>query len=186
MLFDQKKIAELFSTASTHTQLMSPYHLSKFEFLHGGVHEFVGGHMGNLTCAVMDPIFWFHHCYVDYLWEQFRQRQKSNIREDYPRDEEVPVFHRATDIMSPFDKTCAEGLSGKYIPKLYKYVSSPGACRTHKECGGKALWCKNGTCTACVGPDGEMSASWPNNACYFPNCDTPRNVNGVCKCAPQT
>ncbi|XP_076114738.1 tyrosinase-like protein 1 [Mytilus galloprovincialis] len=44
---------------------------------HGQVHIWCDGQMNNLERSPFDPIFWSHHCFVDYIWELFRTRQKS-------------------------------------------------------------------------------------------------------------
>jgi tyrosinase-like protein/polyphenol oxidase-like protein len=35
---------------------------------HGAVHVDVGGWMGSVPTAAMDPVFWVHHCNIDRLW----------------------------------------------------------------------------------------------------------------------
>ena len=48
--------------------------------------------MSAFSTTGYDPIFYMHHCYVDYIWEQFRQRQKLNCGVDPSLDyPEVPV-----------------------------------------------------------------------------------------------
>ena len=44
------------------------------EYQHGGTHVFIGGDMERLETSAFDPIFFFHHAFVDYIWEQFRQK----------------------------------------------------------------------------------------------------------------
>ncbi|KZS86904.1 Di-copper centre-containing protein [Sistotremastrum niveocremeum HHB9708] len=40
------------------------------ESVHGMAHGLIGGsgHMGQVPVAAFDPIFWFHHCYIDRLF----------------------------------------------------------------------------------------------------------------------
>lgn len=38
------------------------------ESAHDNVHVYIGGFMGDPTTAAFDPIFWLHHCYIDYLF----------------------------------------------------------------------------------------------------------------------
>lgn len=44
--------------------------------------------------AASDPVFYMHHCFIDYQWEKFRQRQINNCfldpTEDYPPDTDRP------------------------------------------------------------------------------------------------
>lgn len=35
---------------------------------HGEVHDAIGGDMGAVPTAAVDPVFWVHHCNVDRLW----------------------------------------------------------------------------------------------------------------------
>ncbi|CAG5126135.1 unnamed protein product [Candidula unifasciata] len=48
------------------------------ELMHNFVHTYVGGIMGQVETAAYDPIFWFHHTYIDCIYEQFRDKQKQN------------------------------------------------------------------------------------------------------------
>nr|WFF39936.1 tyrosinase [Cyclina sinensis] len=75
---------------------------SDFEIQHGAAHIFVGGSMNNLESATRDPIFFSHHCFVDQIWERFRENQINNNinpETDYPFIESNPRFrpeHRPT------------------------------------------------------------------------------------------
>ncbi|KAK3099420.1 hypothetical protein FSP39_004089 [Pinctada imbricata] len=54
---------------------------------HNNVHVFVGALMSNSDMAPLDPVFFFHHCYIDYLWEGFRKKMKRkgfDPTSDYP------------------------------------------------------------------------------------------------------
>jgi len=50
---------------------------SNVELMHNYVHTYVGGIMGMVETAAYDPIFWFHHAYIDCLYERFREKQKG-------------------------------------------------------------------------------------------------------------
>ncbi len=41
------------------------------EQIHGDVHIWVGGSMGEVPAAAFDPIFWSHHAMIDKLWDQW-------------------------------------------------------------------------------------------------------------------
>lgn len=41
--------------------------------LHNRVHSWIGGNMGEASSS-NDPIFFLHHCYLDYLWEQWSKQ----------------------------------------------------------------------------------------------------------------
>lgn len=42
--------------------------------------------MGSTGTAAYDPIFYMHHCFIDYIWEIFRQRQMVVCRVDPTED----------------------------------------------------------------------------------------------------
>jgi len=39
---------------------------------HGSLHTWVRGHMGSISHAAYDPVFWAHHCNVDRQWAQWQ------------------------------------------------------------------------------------------------------------------
>nr|H2A0L0.1 RecName: Full=Tyrosinase-like protein 1; AltName: Full=Tyrosinase 1; Flags: Precursor [Pinctada margaritifera]CCE46151.1 tyrosinase 1 [Pinctada margaritifera] len=57
---------------------------------HNNTHVWVGGVMQNVVSSPQDPVFWFHHTYVDYVWELFRQKIGPGAREQYPADASGP------------------------------------------------------------------------------------------------
>lgn len=40
---------------------------------HGEVHGWIGGDMGSVPYAGFDPIFFHHHCMIDFIWWQWQQ-----------------------------------------------------------------------------------------------------------------
>lgn len=52
---------------------------NRFESHHGGVHNYVGGVMSELSLSAADPIFFPLHAFFDCLWEQFRQQQLTRL-----------------------------------------------------------------------------------------------------------
>lgn len=76
MLFDKRMIPRIWS--KTWLREISDPTAEEDDGLedqHNGVHIWVDGHMDNLALAPHDPVFWLHHCFVDYIWEVFRMRQ---------------------------------------------------------------------------------------------------------------
>jgi tyrosinase len=49
----------------------------QLEDIHGGVHVWVGGHMGQIPYAAYDPIFWSHHGMIDRIWRLWQVRHPS-------------------------------------------------------------------------------------------------------------
>src|SRR5262249_10232850 len=48
---------------------------------HNNVHTFIGGTMGTGGSA-LDPIFWMHHCMVDYCWAKWNLELNNNNTND--------------------------------------------------------------------------------------------------------
>jgi tyrosinase len=45
---------------------------------HDQVHVGIGGNMGDVPTAALDPIFWLHHCNIDRLWAEWNSPPRSN------------------------------------------------------------------------------------------------------------
>ena len=106
---------------------------------HDGVHAWVGGnggHMNGYITSTQDPIFFIFHCFIDYIWEIFRQRQRMNgidPETDYPRmdiTEHMP--NRTMDNLTPAKQNIF-GLSNFFTRYIYKYAPPP---RCSNRCGG--------------------------------------------------
>lgn len=101
---------------------------SSLEGHHNGVHIWVDGQMNNLALSPHDPVFYTHHCFIDYVWEQFRWKQMKNGINPYTEKVILPP----SDIIELQNRTDpAVGLTGYYnvdgyskmIANLYKYSS---------------------------------------------------------------
>lgn len=70
----------------------------------GGAWETEDGDTAFGTMALMsspaDPVFWLHHAYVDYIWEQWMARHGKLYEPKYNGREN----HHLTDVMWPFTK----------------------------------------------------------------------------------
>jgi tyrosinase len=53
---------------------------------HAGVHRSIGGDMGVVGLASLDPIFYLHHANVDRLWMEWNRRGNANSPEPMWRD----------------------------------------------------------------------------------------------------
>lgn len=180
-LHTDAKIAAVYAKTD-YPNICVPYN-NAFESYHNSVHTYVGGHMTMLSCAPNDPIFYFHHTYVDCLWQEFRlNHQQTNLETDYPRDPNmVSDYHKADDIMSPFTNLRnIDGLSKGYS-KQYACQKRPIACVQQKDCNSDILWCNKGRCLAKIREGGKCE-KLPNESCYSENCKSPKCVNGICKC----
>lgn len=117
------------------------------EFHHNGVHRWIDGQMAILASAVYDPVFWIYHCFIDKVWEDFRENQKRNgvnPETDYPQN---PVTMGAVDLHRPnasmgfADLTVLDGLSAIYTTEWYQYARSPTCEAATLDCGSKYLKC---------------------------------------------
>ncbi|ETN73318.1 hypothetical protein NECAME_04316 [Necator americanus] len=62
-----------------------------------------------------DPMFYLHHAFVDYLWEQFRkQKQTREERETQWATDTCNSLHGYDEQMKPFRLQNRDGLSNQY------------------------------------------------------------------------
>ncbi|VDI13703.1 tyrosinase [Mytilus galloprovincialis] len=101
------------------------------ENYHNAVHVWVGGSMLGVNTAPSDPVFFLHHCFIDYVWEQFRQRQTVDSETDYPFDQRAPPSQAPNRIMDNLEtgKRNIDGYSNDYTDQYYRYSRSPTLCR---------------------------------------------------------
>jgi tyrosinase len=96
--------------------------------LHNKLHIFVGGTMGNVPIATADPIFWFHHAFVDSLYERWLRKSPQNTKEHIPRSG-AKCGHNAGDWLMPFfplvTNSDLSGLSSEYGYE-YDYIDQNG------------------------------------------------------------
>lgn len=112
---------------------------ANLESHHDNVHRWVGGNTGQMSSILfspMDPVFWLLHCFVDYLWEKFRERQTElgiDSETDYPTTT-IPAHmpNRLMDNLKP-PKTNIQGYSNSFTKQIYRYAPAP-TCEN--KCGG--------------------------------------------------
>ncbi|KAK3086021.1 hypothetical protein FSP39_012274 [Pinctada imbricata] len=118
---------------------------TNLEFHHGEVHLYVEGQMSDLTTASHDPLFYLHHCYVDYIWELFRKRQRMmgiNPERDYP----IIVNHTLHTANAPLGLGALrnrDSFKNSMIAGIYHYESSPHCSARRRSCGSPYLTCGN-------------------------------------------
>ncbi|EGC49733.1 tyrosinase [Histoplasma capsulatum var. duboisii H88] len=65
------------------------------EFIHNNIHYWVGGdggHMSQIPVATFDPIFWFHHCFLDRLfaiWQTLNPEKWFTADKTRPFDQKI-------------------------------------------------------------------------------------------------
>ncbi|CAG2213629.1 TYR [Mytilus edulis] len=101
------------------------------ENYHNAVHVWVGGSMLGVNTAPSDPVFFLHHCFIDYVWEHFRQRQTVDPERDYPFDSRAPPSQAPNRIMDNLEtgKRNIDGYRNDYTDQYYRYARSPRTCR---------------------------------------------------------
>ncbi|OWF37387.1 uncharacterized protein LOC110467506 [Mizuhopecten yessoensis] len=115
------------------------------EFKHGPVHIFVDGQMGVIRTAALDPVFFLHHAFVDYIWEMFRENQENNnvdVEADYPT-EFGDIFH-APDVRLDLEPSLyvADTLQKRFSAG-YRYAPRPTCDVVRWHCNSKWLRCIN-------------------------------------------
>ncbi|KAK3600231.1 hypothetical protein CHS0354_030262 [Potamilus streckersoni] len=120
---------------------------SDLEFHHNGVHRWVDGQMAMLQTSPLDPCFWSHHSFIDFVWEAFRlnsQRNGVSIDTDYP---ENPTTMGAAELHAPdaalgfAEMTVIDGLSNTFTAEIYEYEPPPICTVQKPDCGSKYLKC---------------------------------------------
>ncbi|WAR12529.1 TYR3-like protein, partial [Mya arenaria] len=123
------------------------------ELQHNALHVWMGGNMDDLSQSAEDPVFYLHHSFVDYLWEEFRTRQKMigiDPETDYPESNWGDDNHAPDAAIGFGDLRNVDALSN-VIADLVKYDPSPVCTRSHPTCISKYLRCDSSrSYPACV------------------------------------
>nr|CAD2195004.1 unnamed protein product [Meloidogyne enterolobii] len=115
------------------------------DIIHGLVHVFCGGDMLNVSTSANDPIFYYHHCFMDFIWEMWRYKNQNRTERElqYPPDNEECASddHYANATMEPFNNLVnIDALRNVYTDLLYEYAPRPN-CDNITDCGSKYLFC---------------------------------------------
>ena len=116
------------------------------EVQHNTVHVWVGGNMDDLSTSAEDPVFFLHHSFIDYLWEEFRTKQKIlgiDPETDYPQDAWGEDGHAPNAPVGFGDLRNVDALSN-VLADLVQYDPSPVCSRSHPNCVSKYLRCDSG------------------------------------------
>ncbi|MCH9659750.1 MAG: tyrosinase family protein [Bacteroidetes bacterium] len=85
--------------------------------LHNNMHSTISGDaMGNLLFSPYDPIFWFHHSFVDKIWADFYNTLSDDERNaivDYPTAE-LPFFTKKADQIKDIKKDLMISFQGLF------------------------------------------------------------------------
>lgn len=113
------------------------------ELLHNHVHVWVGEQMSRIESSSYDPAFFVHHAFVDCLWEEFRQQQRSrgiNPGRDYPRivgeNTHQPLVNMGLGRLMMID-----GVNEIYTRRIYRCDRRPTCVQNSNTCGSPYLRC---------------------------------------------
>lgn len=136
-ILSRKRLGEI-----TEPHAFTPFNL---EFHHGEVHMWIDGQMGELTTAAMDPVFFLHHAYIDYVWEKFRAQQRRNNIDparDYPSIVNH-TLHLPTAMLGLGNFRNIDSFSEYIINGIYRYDDSPSCTAFNRNCGSPYFNCMN-------------------------------------------
>ena len=140
------------------------------QYMHNNVHNWIGGHMAQITAAVNDPIFSLHHCNIDRILESW---MKKNMAETPPLY--YPVAgghpgHNMEDYMVPFFPLIKVSQQYKFTEDWgYKYEELVPAAK-NMPCNYES----NGTCSI-RDADGTYFNITRDFKCLKPNSSTTNN-----------
>ncbi|VDO99568.1 unnamed protein product [Soboliphyme baturini] len=152
----------------------------------GAVGLWVGGHMKDIPTSPDDPVFYLHHSFVDYLWEEFRLMKQTRAEREtqYPTEQNsCNSYHYANSTMLPFKLKNIDGLSNKYTDMFYVYDSRPTCSSSQPMCESEYLFCDATTsrCLSQVRLGGNCTGFEWADICYRGKC-----VHGVCQPASES
>ncbi|XP_052817719.1 tyrosinase-like protein 2 [Mya arenaria] len=153
VLYSKEFIARMMTRCRT-AEITFPTAAEAFdiEHAHGGPHNWVSGQMSSLATAAEDPVFFMHHAFVDYLWENFRIHQMFecgvNPATDYPPA--VGLHHPLRPMDGFPGHRSIDGYASYWTQFWYRYERSPFCSGAMPFCGSPYLWCdvKRGRCVS--------------------------------------
>uniref|UniRef100_A0A0K0E814 Tyrosinase copper-binding domain-containing protein n=1 Tax=Strongyloides stercoralis TaxID=6248 RepID=A0A0K0E814_STRER len=155
------------------------------EFIHGNIHNFIGGDMFLTATSGNDPIFYHHHSFVDLIWEMWRKHNQNKEEREkvYPNDMSdcFSELHFGTNLMKPFEEwRNIDGLKNEYTDNMYEYAPRPTCSLSNPSCKSEFLFCyisnNVGKCTAKIKINGNCKGfEEVKEACYKGIC-----INGTC------
>uniref|UniRef100_A0A2C9LHZ0 Tyrosinase copper-binding domain-containing protein n=1 Tax=Biomphalaria glabrata TaxID=6526 RepID=A0A2C9LHZ0_BIOGL len=148
-LMTPTNVRNILSRSRYEENITSPTTSTRYdiEFIHGGPHVFVGGTMSSLDTAAFEPMFFFHHSYINYIYVRFRSRLRSLGRNPavYPRILGADFRHAPNYPTGLGSYTQADGYAD-YFERLSVYEPVPTCSSISPSCGNRFLTCQNGLC----------------------------------------
>lgn len=98
------------------------------ENMHNNIHSCIGGQMDNFNTSSQEPAFWFHHSFIDSIWEKFCQKIRKNGTD--PQDDYVTQWissmqrpEKFMDRLTPLRNI--DGYSHYFTKNIYEYEEWP-------------------------------------------------------------
>ncbi|OWF55150.1 tyrosinase-like protein 2 [Mizuhopecten yessoensis] len=121
------------------------------EGIHNGPHAWLDGAMGVSETSTADPVFYCLHAHIDYIWEQFRHKQRQygiNPARDYPQSSRI--FHDRMRRVDGFPALTNIDCYSDFFGDLVQYEAPP-SCPV---CGNPYLFrCVRGECIPIENPE---------------------------------
>uniref|UniRef100_A0A915A9L5 Tyrosinase copper-binding domain-containing protein n=1 Tax=Parascaris univalens TaxID=6257 RepID=A0A915A9L5_PARUN len=193
-LFSERDLNNVYSQGSVENVLSYtaplqscpfPVNFEALEYTHGRVHNWVGGDMKPIPRSANDPVFFSHHSFVDFIFEQWRQMRQNRWQREqlYPPDLEAceNPQHFANSVMRPFfNFVNRNGLSNAYTDNMYTFAARPMCGPRDASCGSNFLFCDfhHGPphCVSKIKMNGLCRGFEGLNACFGGVC-----LNGFCR-----
>lgn len=123
---NEDSVAELFAITSARS------FADQLENVHNIGHIYVGGLMNSLRYATYDPVFFMHHCWIDYLWWRY-QCPNGSCRDDrfvYPgtnRDGDHAPTEPMDNLVYKGELLTKDGYDRRWLDNV-EYEISPADC----------------------------------------------------------
>ncbi|EFO24472.2 tyrosinase 1 [Loa loa] len=161
-----------------------PPNFSALEYYHASVHIWVGGDMKPPLTSANDPVFFLHHSFVDYIFENWRRMHQNRMERERDYPEEIisctSSLHFANAKMRPFNLVNRQGLSNAYTDYLYTYAPRPNCNHSQPTCHSQFLFCdlRNGPahCVSKIKLGKGCEQFVGEDACYMGVC-----LDGYCR-----
>uniref|UniRef100_A0A914LA40 Tyrosinase copper-binding domain-containing protein n=1 Tax=Meloidogyne incognita TaxID=6306 RepID=A0A914LA40_MELIC len=115
------------------------------EYTHARTHKCVGGDMSYLETSANEILFPLFHCFVDSVFEEWRQTKQNRTQRanDYPENLPAcsPACHSRNATMTQFPNLKnIDGLNNAYTDNMYEYAAR-STCDATKDCESEYLFC---------------------------------------------
>ncbi|XP_033754675.1 LOW QUALITY PROTEIN: tyrosinase-like protein 1 [Pecten maximus] len=121
------------------------------ESVHNAPHAWIDGAMGISEWSTADPVFFVLHAHIDYIWEQFRYRQRLRGIDpagDYPHS--TRMFHERMRRVDGFPSLTNFDCYSDFFGNLVQY-DPPPSCPI---CGNPLMFrCVRGECIPTENPE---------------------------------